>query len=140
MGKHEPYFCVDMHSGVVGQIMSRLTEITDTFDTIVVTGTSGQFYGPVLAYIMQKEYCVVRKPNDGSHDYHKIVGNVGSRWIFFDDFVSTGNTRKRVKVMMRECEPSSTYVGTFEYDEMKWTPASKEIPSRCSCPLCSEEV
>lgn len=62
------------------------------FDTFVVRGMSGAIAGGMLARSLNKHLYVVRKPNDGSHDNTKAFGNTGSRWLFLDDFVSSGAT------------------------------------------------
>ena len=145
MGIHEPYFHARLDHETILDMVSHLRKLKDEFDTIVVTGVSGQFYGPVLAFTLGVNYCVVRKPNDGSHDYHPIVGVVGDKWIFLDDFISSGATRRRVISVMRDVEPASTYVGTFEYSAREWSPADKHyasVPkeSMCgyaACTLCN---
>lgn len=66
------------------------------FDTIVGTGFSGALIVPMLAAAMGKHFVLVRKPKDGSHHSGPMIGNLGERWIFVDDFVSSGETRDRV--------------------------------------------
>lgn len=67
------------------------------FDTIVGTGFSGGIVIPSLALAMGKKFVLIRKETDDSHHGKgKLVGQLGTRWIFVDDFISSGKTRKRV--------------------------------------------
>src|SRR5438270_666376 len=66
------------------------------FDTMIGTGLSGSLVIPVLAEGLGKYWAIARKDNDGSHSYHKVEGLIGDRWIFVDDLIATGKTRKRV--------------------------------------------
>jgi hypoxanthine phosphoribosyltransferase len=72
------------------------------FDTIVVTGTSGTLFGPLLAHIGRKRLVLVRKVGDGSHSSRVIEGQVnnGDKLVFVDDFVSSGETARRVNSEM----------------------------------------
>ena len=62
------------------------------FDTFVVRGMSGAIAGGILARSLKKNLYVVRKENDGSHDSNRTFGIMGQRWLFLDDFVSSGRT------------------------------------------------
>jgi orotate phosphoribosyltransferase len=67
------------------------------FDTLVGTGFSGAVIIPSLALAMDKKFLLIRKETDDSHHGKgRLVGELGERWIFVDDFVSSGKTRKRV--------------------------------------------
>jgi adenine/guanine phosphoribosyltransferase-like PRPP-binding protein len=100
------------------------------FDTIVSTGLSGALVVPYLARRLGKDFAIVRKPQDGTHDYRSIAGRLGKRWLFVDDFISTGKTRKRVQKIVEayiaewnqgyqltgEDQFTTTFVGTYEYN------------------------
>jgi len=62
------------------------------FDTFVVRGMSGAIAGGILARSLDKHLWVIRKPDDSSHDSSRGFGTFGTKWMFLDDFVSTGNT------------------------------------------------
>lgn len=67
------------------------------FDTLVGTGFSGSIVIPALALAMEKKFVLIRKETDDSHHGKgRLLGQLGHRWIFVDDFVSSGTTRKRV--------------------------------------------
>lgn len=67
------------------------------FDTIVGTGFSGGIVIPALALRLRKKFVLIRKEGDDSHHGGgRLLGELGQRWIFVDDFVSGGNTRRRV--------------------------------------------
>lgn len=61
------------------------------FDTFVATGMSGAMAGMLLANAMEKNLLVVRKESDKCHD-GPVFGVMGKRWLFVDDFISTGTT------------------------------------------------
>ena len=67
------------------------------FDTIVGTGFSGGIVVPALALAMGKKFVLIRKEHDDSHHGGgRLLGELGARWIFVDDLVSSGHTRDRV--------------------------------------------
>lgn len=67
------------------------------FDTMVGTGFSGGVVIPALALAMGKKFVLIRKDTDDSHHGRgRLLGELGQRWIFVDDFVSSGATRTRV--------------------------------------------
>lgn len=89
------------------------------FDTIIGTGMSGGIIIPLLANRMHKHFALIRKDRDGSHSGSPFVGNIGHRFIFVDDFISTGATFWRVIDRMdriaNDYERHVEYVGTYTY-------------------------
>lgn len=89
------------------------------FDTIVGTGFSGGIVIPALALVMDKQFLLIRKEGDNSHHRGHVVGQLGKRWIFVDDFISSGKTRTRViqKVgeAMAGASLKTTMVGQYMY-------------------------
>lgn len=84
-------------------------------DTLVGTGISGSIAVSMLALTGNVFFAVVRKPNVSSHSDAKIEGIVGERWLFVDDFISSGNTHRRVQETVA-CEvPGTTQVGAWLY-------------------------
>ena len=89
------------------------------FDTMVSRGLSGALVVPMLARALRKNWLIIRKDNDGSHSSKKVEGTLGERWMFIDDLVSSGHTRKicfeAVDDLCRECNFASAFVGTWTY-------------------------
>lgn len=91
------------------------------FDTIVGTGFSGGMVIPALAMSMGKKFVLIRKEKDDSHHGGgRLVGELGKRWIFVDDFISSGRTRNRVigKIadsLLDTLDGSTTMVGQYMY-------------------------
>lgn len=82
-------------SDVIETAQIRLADVE--FDTLVGTGFSGGIVIPSLALAMDKKFILIRKETDDSHHGKgRVCGALGRRWIFVDDFVSSGATRKRV--------------------------------------------
>ncbi len=83
---------------VVRRTANELRPHKKEWDSIVVTGVSGLLVGPAVALRLHKPLVVVRKPGDHSHCTTLIENfqNIGKRYLFLDDFISTGTTKKRV--------------------------------------------
>lgn len=83
--------------GVVREAVALLTPVHKEFDTLVGTGFSGGLIIPTLAIRLRKRFVLIRKETDDSHHGSgRLLGELGKRWIFVDDFVSSGSTRNRV--------------------------------------------
>lgn len=111
-------------SGVIETAKERLAGVD--FDTLVGTGFSGAIVIPSIALALGKNFVLIRKDNDDSHHGRgRLVGQLGEKWIFVDDFVSSGKTRRRVidkiaseVVHYREMgyhAPDSKFVGQYMY-------------------------
>lgn len=91
------------------------------FDTVVGTGLSGLLPLHILGEHFKVYTLAVRKVNDGSHGIGLTEGTVGLRWLFVDDFISTGNTFIRTyKTVMAACKNrgfATECVGAFLYGE-----------------------
>lgn len=104
--------------GVVGTSKRDLAGVD--FDTIVGTGFSGGVVVPSLALAMGKNFVLIRKETDDSHHGSgRLLGVLGDRWIFVDDFISSGHTRRRVvEKIAGGCVArgtSTTFVGQYLY-------------------------
>ncbi|MEV0269647.1 hypothetical protein AB0H43_12770 [Hamadaea sp. NPDC050747] len=85
---------------------------------------SGVSFGAVLAYLMNKSLFIVRKPMsvEGAHT-QSHEGAIGHRWIFVDDFVSSGATRDHVMRAVEGLAPSAVFVGDYLYQNPSpWRP------------------
>jgi orotate phosphoribosyltransferase len=89
------------------------------YDTLVGTGLSASLVIPLLARSLGKEWLIIRKDNDGSHDFRRAAGTLDQRWVFVDDFISTGETFHRVNRMVETIANSSNHqtelVGAYLY-------------------------
>lgn len=99
------------------------------FDTVVGTGMSGVPAATLLGRHMRKNILLVRKEDD-KHNHHDstgsgVVGQFGYRWIFVDDFISSGETRNRVLGVIAGISPAACYVGTYAFSPLYagWHPA-----------------
>lgn len=87
------------------------------YDTIVGTGLSGTIFTARVAPGLRKKFAIVRKKDDHStHSDIRIEGQVGSRWVFADDFVQGGGTFKRVLKMMKQHHPDAEFAGIYQYE------------------------
>lgn len=115
------------------------------YDTMIGMGLSGALVVPRLARALGKKWAIVRK-EDGAHSKNKIEGEIGNKWIFVDDQVDSGRTRRiaqerveshverqnskivadnywlRRQGRSENPEFSTTFVGTYTYGE--WGPTS----------------
>jgi adenine/guanine phosphoribosyltransferase-like PRPP-binding protein len=78
---------------------TTLRSIKDEFDLIVFSGYSGALIAPTAALRVKKPMGFVRKPGEASHGVpieitDESCGN--GRYVIVDDFISTGETVKRL--------------------------------------------
>lgn len=105
----------------VDKAVAQLTPHADEFDTIVGTGFSGGMVIPMIATMLNKHFVLIRKETDDSHHGSgRLLGELGERWIFVDDFVQSGRTKNRVIEKVAEAARSelhvTTYVGNYYYE------------------------
>lgn len=98
------------------------------FDTLVGTGFSGGIVIPSLALALGKQFVLIRKETDDSHHGRgRLLGQLGARWIFVDDFVASGETRRRVIRKVREAaverDAVTQLVGQYMYVNHSQRPA-----------------
>lgn len=105
---------------MVNRFEAALREANVQFDTIVSTGLSGALVVPTLARAFDKYFAIVRKPTDSSHSDAPFEGTIGDKWVFVDDFISTGATLYRVVNTIKSASAlyggaPTTFVGAWEY-------------------------
>jgi adenine/guanine phosphoribosyltransferase-like PRPP-binding protein len=100
----------------VSKTVEALRRRRKHFDSIVVRGNSGVIVGSPVALRLRVPLVVVRKPGEGSHSSHKVinVGNLGDRWLFLDDFISTGRTLRACIEALESYD--SRHACTYQYD------------------------
>ncbi len=91
------------------------------FEAFVGMGLSGSIIAPLLAFVMGKRFAIVRKKDHArSHSAtpHGIESAMREhdRWLFCDDFISSGRTRKIVIERIRDFHVGAVeYVGDYLY-------------------------
>ena len=105
-------------SGVLEAAQRDLANVE--FDTLVGTGFSGGIVIPSLALAMGKNFVLIRKETDDSHHGRgRLVGSLGERWIFVDDFISSGATRTRVVEKIEQASKRefviTEFIGQYMY-------------------------
>ena len=109
---------LDDLAGIVEGARKDLADVE--FDTLVGTGFSGAAVVPALALALGKNFVLIRKESDDSHHGGgRLIGSLGDRWIFVDDFISSGATRDRVIQKIAAAvvlhDHPTTYVGDDLY-------------------------
>lgn len=108
-------------TAIVARTVSELgrKDIQSRYDFIAVRGMSGVLVGSPASILLQKRLVIVRKPGENSHGSQLVgVGHnkpleYGERFIFLDDFISTGATQRAViEAIPQRC----IYVGDYLYD------------------------
>jgi orotate phosphoribosyltransferase len=112
------------------------------FDSIAVSGVSGLCVGAPVALRLGVPLVVVRKISDACHDDRLVIGadHLGHRWLFVDDFVSQGATRRHVAHEIARVAPCAVYAGWYLYrdDALEWAPPPDPKPPACPPPLFDE--
>lgn len=107
---------------VIEQAKADLADVD--YDTLVGTGFSGGIAVPALALALNRNFVLVRKESDDSHHGRgRLMGRLGKRWIFVDDFVGSGATRRYVIDKINDAHIlafnpgliDTTFVGTYLY-------------------------
>lgn len=108
------------------------------FEVIICTGTSGVVLGSALAFALNKRLAVVRRKGERERTVsgfsREVEGWLGGHYIFFDDLISSGETKQRA---MSEFQSASMaageefkYMGTYLFNHHRWVPA---------CPTSQDE-
>jgi hypothetical protein len=90
-------------------------------DTLIGTGLSGSLAVALIGHAHEKLFAVLRKEDAHSHSSRIFEGRIGTRWLFVDDFVSSGKTKRRVLEKMKYHHPDVEYVGTWTYSRDEFT-------------------
>jgi hypothetical protein len=107
--QHKNYFTLALENPEAFIRKARKALQGHDFDTFVVRGMSGAIAGAMLSRSMKKNLFVIRKDNDDSHDGNKPFGVMGERWLFLDDFISSGETFYRVYDKINNAELFGDY-------------------------------
>jgi len=115
--------------GIVADMRASMKGIK--YDTIVATGSSGGLIAPIAARALRKNFLIVRKREEyeSSHSGMRWLGKLGKRWIFLDDFCSSGATFRRVRDSIRfAVEQANLKVPENRYNNR--TQTWEKIPGR----------
>jgi len=98
MSMFHPHTDTKRFHQAVERCLNFLTPIEKKFDVIVTRGVSGTAVGAVVAYIMKKQLCVIRKPGEQAHVGAIQSGEVSNvnKAVWLDDFIESGATQKAV--------------------------------------------
>lgn len=130
---HSGYF--SRAFGNLDDIASKMLEKVESveFDTMVGTGLSGTLVVPTLARAFGTYWAIVRKEHS-PHTSNLIEGEIGQKWLFVDDLICSGETRRRVKDVISglkvrnpedyyDVHPIQTeYVGSYLYEQNTYDP------------------
>lgn len=109
----------DLRETVI-ECVRRLEPKKHCFDSMIVRGVSGLAVGAPVALAIERPISVVRKATESSHGWGPVVGpaDIGARWIFFDDFSSSGETEEAVQIAIRQTCPPARQVASFFYRDL----------------------
>jgi len=111
----------------VRQTTAALRPHRADFDSIVVTGVSGQCVGFPVALRLRKPIVVLRKKTDPTHGGPGALLNrrsMGTRVVFVDDFVADGNTLKLCQTAVERHGGTIAYVYLYRDGELAWSPGT----------------
>jgi hypothetical protein len=117
------------HTGYLDDIASTVRDVTDDlkphkqrFDFLAVTGMSGVLVGSPVAIRLHRPLVVVRKDRDICHSGGEDLINrveANGRYLILDDFISMGNTYRRLRERFdtEELAGRTRYAGTYLYSD-----------------------
>ena len=100
------------------EAVCKLRKISDDFDAIACSGTSGLIVVPQIAEILNKNILVVRKKcKCQSRAYSEFVleGVPPRRYVIGDDLVCSGRTIRYIMSEIKEECPRAICVGVYSY-------------------------
>ena len=116
--RHELADLRDVVNATIAGLQPHLTE----FNSIAVRGVSGIVVGAPVALALGKPLVVIRKPTENAHtSRHANTGQIGARYVFLDDFVASGKTRKAVADAIADAGGPTCPYATYEYESGTWT-------------------
>ena len=91
--------------------------VTDNqVDTLVGSGLSGTLVVPSLARACDVPFWAIVRKEKTTHTSRLVEGAIGDRWLFVDDFISSGDTLRRTRNEVNYVADGSVLVGTFVYE------------------------
>jgi adenine/guanine phosphoribosyltransferase-like PRPP-binding protein len=112
------------------EVGRRALEV-EQFDSIAFTGNSGAAISYILAAELRVALVCVRKKTDNSHFVQSgslLEGYLkAKRYLFVDDFITSGNTYKHVVSFLQSKLPQAKCVGALLYDST-WRETYMDLP------------
>jgi len=100
------------------------------FDAIAFRGLSGALLAPTVAMYMGKTLLAVRKTTDDCHSGRIVEGDYNARrFVILDDFVSSGETVRRILEDVSKALPNASCLGVCEYMFLKSSHQLKSVDS-----------
>lgn len=114
-GYHYTAFDHVTRRSAVDRVLKKLQYFPEDVG-IVCTGLSGILVGVPVAEQSDREFAIVRKPNESCNSSYKIEGYTFTNYVIVDDFISGGETIRRVLEVMNDTRPESNCLGILLYD------------------------
>lgn len=80
----------------------RSTPELRSVDTLIGRGMSGSLAVALLGAATGLCWAVVRKRGEVTHSSYEVEGRIGARWLFVDDFMSSGTTLRKTYAAVQE--------------------------------------
>jgi len=125
-------------------IEAMRTDIPVAYDTLIGTGLSGTLVVPTMARALDVRWAIVRKDDEQSHASTRIEGEIGTRWLFVDDFISSGRTYRRVQAAVAATVGNTVLAGAWLYEQGLYgrfdlpatMPTAPLVLGPCTCGQC----
>ena len=113
-------FDVTRRNITIDLVLKEVEEKKYEFDAIAVRGTSGLLVGSIVAHLLGKEICIVRKNNEGSHSLFNVEGPEGiePKFLIIDDCVDSGETIVHILAAIKASSEGAKCVGAIMYNRL----------------------
>lgn len=117
---------------IIIKAVCDLRKISDSFDSIACSGTSGLMVVPQIAELLNKNIVLIRKKNEKCYSNFAIEGATPFRYIIVDDLICSGNTVRHIYRSIKSEYQRVVCVGLYCYmpDECSYTIETSKIFER----------
>jgi len=102
-------------NSIIMNAVKNLTKISNSFDSIACSGTSGLLVVPQIAEILDKNIIVIRKSSDKCYSKFEYEGVVPDSYIIIDDLICSGKTIRYIQNIIKEDYERSSCYGVYCY-------------------------
>lgn len=95
------------------EIVNRLKQLNNNFDTIACCGTSGLLVVPQVSEILKKNILIIRKKKEKRYSPFAYEGAVPRNYVIVDDLICSGSTIKHILNTIQEDCPMAKCLGVF---------------------------